>query len=280
MVSAAAGTIFAMAEMVIEQKQEWEQAEITRSRFEALHTPTERLVEDERQVVRYLDPPLDTSYPLEYAYALLGNLSGRVVLDFGCGSGQNSLLLARRGARVIGVDISQDLLDLASRRLAVNGVGDRAEFVVGSAHDLPLQDESVDAVLGIAILHHLDLAASAKEVRRVLKPGGVAVFKEPVRDSTVYRIVRKMIPYRQPDVSPYERPLTTAELKSFAAGFNIEAWRAFSLPFVSLVQIAPVLNPYVHPAHQFDKMLLERLPSLAHLSTVRVVALKKPAQAA
>src|SRR5258705_5386966 len=92
------GTIFAVAEMVIEQKQEWERAEITRSRCEALHTPTERLVQDERQVVRYLDPPLDTSYPLEYAYALLGNLAGRVVLDFGCRSGHNSPFLAPRGA--------------------------------------------------------------------------------------------------------------------------------------------------------------------------------------
>ena len=84
-------------------KREWESAEIVRSDIEANLTKDVRLVADERQVRRYLDPPLDTPFPLEYAYALLGDVRGRTVLDFGCGSGQNSLLLARRGARVVGV---------------------------------------------------------------------------------------------------------------------------------------------------------------------------------
>ena len=255
---------------------EWEQAEINRSEFEALHTPPERLIEREDNVARYLNPPLDTAYPLEYAYALLGDVAGRRILDFGCGSGQNSLLLARRGARVIGVDISTALLTLASRRLALNGDGDAAEFVVGSAHDLPLPDNSVDGVLGIAILHHLDLAASAKEIYRVLKPGGVAIFQEPVRDSAVVRTIRSLIPYRAPDVSPYERPLTTAELKAFAHGFAIVAWRAFSLPFVNLVQAVPALMPYIHPAYRLDKKLLRAMPGLSHFGGIRVIALRKP----
>src|SRR5262249_38280909 len=140
---------------------EWEQAEISRSEFEALHTPPERLIVDERNVARYLNPPSDTAYPLEYSYSLLGNVSGCTVLDFGCGSGENSLLLARRGAHVVGVDISTALVSLASRRLALNGLGHTAALLVGSAHDLPLPDNSVDGVLGIAILHHLDLNAAS-----------------------------------------------------------------------------------------------------------------------
>jgi ubiquinone/menaquinone biosynthesis C-methylase UbiE len=51
--------------------------------------------------------------------------------------------------------------------LAVNGVD--VEFIVGSAHDVPLPDESVDVVFGIAILHHLDLKLAARELRRVLR---------------------------------------------------------------------------------------------------------------
>jgi SAM-dependent methyltransferase len=216
-------------------KREWEAAEIHRSGTEARLTPDSGLVATE-DVRRYLNPPLDTAFPLEYAYALLGDARGRTVLDFGCGSGENSLVLARRGANVVGVDISTLLIELARRRLELNGVGGRAKFAVGSAHDLPLQSGSVDIVFGIAILHHLDLAASAREILRVLKRGGRAIFQEPVRDSHLVRAVRKCIPKRAPDVSPFERPLTTPELGAFGRGFKSYTGRAFSLPFVSAAE--------------------------------------------
>ena len=254
---------------------EWEQAEISRSEFEAMHTPAARLVADELNVARYMNPPLDTAYSLEYAYALLGNAAGRTVLDYGCGSGENSVLLARRGAHVIGVDISTALLSLASRRLALDGRGHMAEFIAGSAHDLPLPDASVDVVFGIAVLHHLDLAKAAREVHRVLKPGGMAIFQEPVRDSAVLRAVRKLIPYRHPDVSPFERPLMTSELKTFAGRFTIASWRAFALPFVHLMQVVPAFSRCIHPSYGWDKQLLAAMPWLSRFCAIRVIALKK-----
>jgi SAM-dependent methyltransferase len=256
--------------------EDWERAEIRRSDQEALHTPSHQLTADETQVARYMSPPLDSAYPLEYAYALLGDVNGRTVLDLGCGSGENSLLLARRGADVIGVAISESLLALARRRLAVNGCADApVRFVPASAHRLPIPDASVDVVVGIAILHHLDLDATSREVFRILRPGGRAIFKEPVRDSWLFRAVRKLIPYQAPDVSPFERPLTTAELKGFASRFRLTNLRSFRLPFVSLVQTAPMLKRWTNASYRLDGVLLRRYPALRALSSITVFEVQK-----
>jgi ubiquinone/menaquinone biosynthesis C-methylase UbiE len=256
-------------------KRVWESAEIQRSALEAAHTPDSRLVSSQANLNRYVAPPLDTVFPLEYAFAVLGDVRGHRVLDLGCGSGENTLLLARRGARLVSVDISESLIRLARRRLAVNGLGGAGQFVVASAHDLPVESESVDVVLGIAILHHLDLDATSREVYRVIKPGGRAIFQEPVRDSRLVRAVRRCIPYRAPDVSPFERPLTTPELRRFAKPFRSMAMRAFSLPFVNLAQVIPVFRRHIGSAYHLDSAILKRLPVLTPFSGVRVLTLTK-----
>jgi ubiquinone/menaquinone biosynthesis C-methylase UbiE len=252
-----------------------ESAEIHRSGIEASLTNDSRLTADESNIRRYLNPPLHTAYPLEYAFALLGDARGRTVLDFGCGTGENSLLLARRGARVVGVDISASLIELAERRLRLNGVGGAAKFVVGSAYDLPIQSDSVDTVFGIAILHHLDLVSAAREIHRVLKRGGRAIFQEPVRDSRLLRAIRKCIPYRAPDVSPFERPLTSPELQDFSRSFASSTMRSFSLPFVNVTQAIAPLRRYLASAYRYDHRLLTRMPALSVFSGIRVLQLTK-----
>lgn len=197
------------------------------------------------------------------------------MLDFGCGSGENALLLARRGAHVVGVDISESLVRLAVRRLAINGLSGSARFAVGSAHDLPLAAGSIDIVLGIAILHHLDLMATSREIHRVLKTGGRAIFQEPVRDLRVVRFLRRLIPYQAPDVSPFERPLTTRELRAFGAPFRTYTARAFSLPFVNITQAVHPLRKYIHGASRLDGAILGRLPIVAPLTGIRVLTVGK-----
>ncbi|HUR33048.1 MAG TPA: class I SAM-dependent methyltransferase [Vicinamibacterales bacterium] len=253
----------------------WEEAEMARSSSEAKHTPLERLRMSEWNLRRYLDPPADTAFPLEYAFHQIGNVSAKTVLDYGCGNGENSLPLAKRGARVIGVDVSADLLALARQRLTLHGVAEHATFLAGSAHDLPLPDASVDAVMGIAILHHLDLALAAREVHRVLRPGGIAVFQEPVRNSRLLKTVRGLIPYRSEDVSDYERPLTDAELRSFAAPFRDFQSRAFSLPFINLAQVVPMLSRHILALYKVDGAILRRTRALDAFAGIRVVSMRK-----
>lgn len=253
----------------------WEEAEIERSSAEASQTSVERLRMTEANLARYLNPPADTPFPLEYAFHLIGNVEGKTVLDYGCGNGENSLPLVRRGARVIGLDVSEDLLALARQRLALHGLGNRATFLAASAHEVPLPDRSVDALMGIAILHHLDLELAAREVRRVLKPGGIAIFQEPVRNSRLLKTLRALVPYRSEEVSDYERPLTDAELQRFASGFRDCQSRAFSLPFVNLAQVVPALRRHIMTIYRFDGAILRRVRFLDAFTGIRVLCMIK-----
>src|SRR5262245_20071175 len=153
--------------MSVDSLRHWEQAEIARSQAEASHTPIDSLYVAQRERRRYFNPPSDTPFPLEYVYHLVGDVAGKLVLDLGCGKGGNSLLAVIHGERVVGVDDSKAALDLAHERFRMNQVAGPVLFVAGSAHTVALPDESVDLVLGMGILHHLDLTLASREVNRV-----------------------------------------------------------------------------------------------------------------
>jgi len=259
----------------IEEIKKWETAEVERSAGEAQKKGEENLRIKDEIIERYLNPPADTPYQLEYAYHLLGDVRDKTVLDYGCGLGENSVLIASRGARVVGVDISPETIELAEKRMELHQLGENTEFRVASAHELPLEDESVDVVFGMAILHHLDLSISSREVFRVLKKGGRAIFSEPVRNSKLIWFLRGLIPYRDPDVSPFERPLTDTELATYAKEFTAYKSRAFSLPFVNLIEVLGLPENYYHSAVKIDGKILAKDSFLNYYASIRVVEMTK-----
>ena len=259
----------------VQEIKKWESVEVERSASEAKRKEAEDLRIADDIIERYQNPPADTFYSLEYAYHLLGDVSGKTVLDYGCGLGDNSVLVAKHGAKVIGVDISPELIELAEKRLVQHNLSDSADFRVGSAHELPLENESVDVVFGMAILHHLDLKLASDEVFRVLKKGGRAIFLEPVRNSKFIKFVRNLIPYEQPDVSPFERPLTDAELREFAVKFTNYKSRAFSLPFVNLTEVLRLPDSIQHKATKIDGKILQKAEFLNYYASVRVIEMTK-----
>jgi SAM-dependent methyltransferase len=111
----------------------------------------------------------DTSAAL---IAQLPDLAGRDVLDVATGSGNTALRLAASGARVTGLDLVDELLDVARGRAAQAGVA--VDWVTGDAEALPFADASFDAatsVVGIQFAPRHQVAAD--ELVRVLRPGGV-----------------------------------------------------------------------------------------------------------
>src|SRR5256885_3457115 len=222
---------------------------------------------------RFRAPVETTAFPLEYAFHLLGDVKGKTILEYGCGDGRYTILLAERGAKVIALDISAPLLALTKKRIEVNGC-EGVELLLGSAHALPLPDESVDIIFGMAILHHLDLILASREVRRVLRNGGRGIFKEPLRNSRLLAWLRQFFP-QHGDVSPFERPLTDREIKDFAMPYEDRA-RTFQLPLSRLAHVLPFGNERAigFSAH-VDSYLLRRFPSLVYYGAVKVFEIVK-----
>jgi SAM-dependent methyltransferase len=101
---------------------------------------------------------------------LLGDLTGRTVVDAGCGGGRAVAELAGRGARAVGVDLDPQMIAVARQRWPAG------EFRVGDACELPLETGSVAGYRADKVLHLLnDPARAVAEARRVLAPGGRAV---------------------------------------------------------------------------------------------------------
>jgi demethylmenaquinone methyltransferase/2-methoxy-6-polyprenyl-1,4-benzoquinol methylase len=103
--------------------------------------------------------------------AAAGELEGRIVVDACCGTGDLSLEFLRRGARVVGVDFTPEMVRLAPAK--VSRGGDRCVFTTGDALELPVRSASADvASVAFGVRNLADPRAGLAELARVVKPGG------------------------------------------------------------------------------------------------------------
>jgi SAM-dependent methyltransferase len=248
------------------QLSERDRAEVERSAAEARRTTVSPPNWD--QVGRYLNPPRDTAYRLEYSFWLLGDVQGKTVLDFGCGTGGNIVALVERGARVIATDVSPEMVALTRQRLALAGI--EATVQVGSAYETGLPDASVDVIFCINLIHHLDIEQVRKEMRRILAKDGVIVLQEPIRFSRLYARIRSLLPGRR-DISEYEHPLTRSEFAAINAPFKADGTRYFRLPFIPLLSWMPGIQAQLS---KIDRWCLQHVPGASHYATCVVTRLR------
>ena len=143
---------------------------------------------------RWYDTPLGRlvdRVEKEALFALAPDLGGRLVLEVGCGTGNITLALARRGARLVGLDVSLPMLAAAQRRAREQGFP--IKLVRGLAGSLPCAAARFDGVISILALDFMaDRPGAVDDMVRVLKPGGFLVLAMLNRYSlwTAKRVVR------------------------------------------------------------------------------------------
>ncbi len=191
------------------------------------------------------------------AFDRLGSLDGLDVLDYGCGHGMASVVLARRGGRVTAFDLSGGYVAEARARADANGVA--VDSVQADGERLPFADACFDRVWGNAVLHHLDLRRAASELKRVLRPGGRAVFCEPWGENPLLEWARRYLPYAGKQRTPHEEPFRSMHIAQLRAIFPQVETRGFQL--LSMVRRV-ARGRWISSLEGWDRRLLERWPRL------------------
>jgi len=119
--------------------------------------------------------------------------AGKDVLEYGCSNGLGSIGLAKSAKHITGIDISDVAIAQANGEAARQSITN-VTFKVDNAEKMDLPSASFDLVFGSGILHHLILEESLREIRRVLRPRGKAIFFEPLGHNPAIKLYRNRTP--------------------------------------------------------------------------------------
>jgi len=221
-----------------------------------------------------------------------GDVRGKRILDYGCGSAEGGVYLAKLGANVVGVDVSPGMLEAAQRLATHHGV--KIETRAVTSDRIPADDNEFDFVYGNGVLHHVTLANAIPELARVMKPDAKGCFLEPLPYNPLINVYRKLAhEVRTPD----EKPLTFADVDRFRGSFGDVSHREFwlttlsvFLKFYLLDRVNPnherywkkiytdaaKLRSFFEPLRKLDDQLLRLIPPLRRMCWVTVISVAQP----
>jgi 2-polyprenyl-3-methyl-5-hydroxy-6-metoxy-1,4-benzoquinol methylase len=204
----------------------------------------------------------------------------RRLLDFGCGWGDVAIRAAYAGFEVHGFDITPENIAVAKERAERAGLSRRTNFTVAAAEQLPYAPGTFDVVVGIDILHHVNVAAAIAACHRILRSGGHVLFKEPVR-APVFdalrntRLLRTLFPTHvsfDQHITQDERKLDLDDIRAITAAFP----GALLRPYRLLARAERIVSLGA-TWEKLDMMLLNHLSLLRPLAGFLVIEGQKNA---
>jgi ubiquinone/menaquinone biosynthesis C-methylase UbiE len=245
------------------------------------HVDRERTFHDQR----FADPSvransvrrfytINRSIKEHYRQLLLPGCAGTRVLEYGCGVNNLAVDLAKRGAEVVAIDISQVALETAAQVASAARVGSHITFQCMNAEVLAFNDNSFDIVCGTGILHHLNLEQALAEVVRILRTDGKAVFVEPLGHNVLINLYRRLTPAIR---SPDEHPLRKADLDRLHHYFGSVRVSYYYLTALAATPFAgkPGFATLLSVLEQTDRVLLH-LPLLRYQAWQVLIEVSQP----
>lgn len=210
-----------------------------------------------------------------YERFLEARSDGKHVLEYGCGQGSHSMFIAQRGGLVTGIDISEVAIEQSKQSARNEQLDEETNFRVMNAESLEFDDDTFDLVCGTAILHHLDLEKAFSEVARTLRPGGSAIFFEPLGHNPFINLFRKMTPdLRTED----EHPLLMRDLKMAKMYFDSVETHYFHLSSLAAVPFRrlPIFPQMLKVLEVADATLFKLFPFARKYAWTAVLVFSKP----
>jgi len=233
-----------------------------------------------------------TALENQHVLAEFGDVRGLTVLDYGCGAAEGGIYLAKLGAKVVAMDVSPGMLALAQRLAKKHGVEIETRQVTGDA--IPAGDNEFDRIYGNGVLHHVPIETAMPELARVLKPGGIGCFIEPIPYNPLINAYRKIAAsVRTED----ENPVSFAQIEGFKRDFASVTHREFWLTALAvflkfylwdrvdpnkerywkkIYTDAAKLKGFFTPLKAIDEVVLKAFPVLGRMCWNSVITVSKP----
>jgi SAM-dependent methyltransferase len=208
----------------------------------------------------------------------LGDLSGKRVLVVGCSEG-GVTPIARKGARVTGIDIAPEAISGLNDLIKREGLQDRADAMVMDAMNPDFPDSTFDLICCTGVLHHLDTHQSAVAWSRILKPTGRVVMLEPMAWNPAVAVFRMLTPSMR---TPDEHPLTPKDFSLLKRSFDAVQTHAYVM--TSVLALGWLIVPDFWDIRRrtskvlgaVDRALLSVIPPLKYFCWTAVIELRQP----
>lgn len=204
------------------------------------------------------------------------NATGKRVLDFGSGNGLNTLDIARFAGHVTGIDISPESVEVAQENARKAGLAGKATFTVMDGENMTFRAASFDVVSVAGVLHHMDLEAALKNIRRVLSADGKAIFLEALANNPIIHAYRRRTPQLR-TAWETEHILRYEDAERMRRFFKNVEVRSFHLAVLAAVPLrnTPVFGAARAALDVVDSAIL-RIPGLRAQSWMAAFLLSNP----